>query len=144
MGRELYEAQPTFRQAFDRCDEILRSYLSKPLSELLYAEEDEKINFLKDTTYGQPALFVLEYALFELWKSWGIEPALVMGSSLGEYAAACAAGILNLEDGLKLVSALGALTETLPSDFRFTGVRASEEQVAAAIAPYKGENLELV
>lgn len=112
MGRRLYESQPIFRDSLDLCDQILRSYLKKPLLEVLYpaAEEERREDeansphhLLEQTLYAQPALFALEYALFELWKSWGIEPTVVMGYGVGEYVAACVAGVFSLEDGLKLI-----------------------------------------
>jgi microcystin synthetase protein McyG len=96
MGRQLYETQPIFRQTIDRCNEILRSYLEQPLLSVLYPEPGTS-SPLDETAYTQPALFALEYALFQLWKSWGIEPAVVMGHSVGEYVAACVAGVFSLE-----------------------------------------------
>jgi acyl transferase domain-containing protein/acyl carrier protein len=101
MGRELYETQPTFRKIIDKCDEILRSYLEQPLLSVLFGKAGTLLN---DAAYAQPALFALEYALAELWKSWGIEPDVVRGGKLGEYVAACVKGSLSLEDGLKSIS----------------------------------------
>ncbi|HAC63384.1 MAG TPA: hypothetical protein DCF68_07535, partial [Cyanothece sp. UBA12306] len=91
MGYQLYQTQPTFRQTLDRCDQILRPYLAKPLIEVLYPPSVEDFNdstadqLIHETAYTQPALFALEYALFELWKSWGIEADVVIGHSVGEY-----------------------------------------------------------
>lgn len=133
MGRKLYETQPTFRKALDRCDEILRPYLQQPLLSILYSQETSSLD---DTANTQPALFALEYALFELWKSWGIEPAVVMGHSLGEYVAACVAGVFSLEDGLKLVATRARLMQALPQDGAMVSVFAPEARVAAAIQPY--------
>lgn len=110
MGHQLYETQPTFRKILDRCGEILRPYLDKPLLEVLYPQVGTS-SPLNQTTYSLPALFALEYALFQLWKSWGVEPAMVMGDGVGEYVAACVAGVFNLEDGLKLVAKLGHLMQ---------------------------------
>jgi len=92
MGRQLYETQPTFRQSLDRCDEILG--LEKPL-----------LSVFSEQMLNETALFALEYALAKLWQSWGIEPDVVMGHSVGEYVAACIAGVFSLEDGLKLIAA---------------------------------------
>ena len=103
MGRELYETSPTFRRAMNRCDEILRPHLKEPLLSVLYPECDARSE-LDDTCYTQPALFAIEYALAELWQSWGIRPAFVMGHSVGEFVAACVAGVFGLEDGLRLIA----------------------------------------
>nr|AEU11006.1 NpnB [Nostoc sp. 152] len=136
MGRQLYETQPTFRKALDRCDEILRPHLGKSLIEILYAEEGAT-SLLDQTAYTQPALFALEYALYELWRSWGIEPAAVIGHSVGEYVAATVAGALTLEDGLKLIAPdWGQLMQSLPQDGAMAAVFAPESQVRAAIQAY--------
>jgi myxalamid-type polyketide synthase MxaB len=126
MGRQLYDTQPTFRAALDRCAEILRPYLDKPLLEILYPQSNNSSlpNLLDETAYTQPALFALEYALFELWKSWGIQPSVVMGHSVGEYVAACVAGALTLEEGLKLIAARGRLMQA-PAPNRGDGCPAS-------------------
>lgn len=135
MGRQLYETQPTFRQALVRCDQILRSYLEKPLLEVLYPAADGT-SPLDETAYTQPALFALEYALFQLWRSWGVNPAVVMGHSVGEYVAACVAGVFSLEDGLKLIAARGRLMQSLPQDGEMVAVLTDEARVTAAIQPY--------
>ncbi len=135
MGRQLYETQPTFRQTLDQCAEILRPYLKQPLLELLYPEEG-KSSLLDETAYTQPALFALEYSLFRLWESWGIKPDAVMGHSVGEYAAACVAGIFSLSDGLKLIAIRARLMQALPQDGEMVAVFASVARVASAIQPY--------
>ncbi|MCP4512191.1 MAG: type I polyketide synthase, partial [Fuerstiella sp.] len=78
MGRELYQTQPTFRRVIDRCHQILSNYLEIPLLEVLYPTRGAD-SPLDETAYTQPALFAIEYALYELWRSWGIEPQLVVG-----------------------------------------------------------------
>ena len=103
MGRQLYETQPIFRQALDLCDELLYPELKQPLLSVIYPDPGVT-SPLDETAYTQPALFALEYALAQLWRSWGIEPAVVMGHSVGEYVAACIAGVFSLEDGLKLIA----------------------------------------
>lgn len=108
MGRQLYETQPTFRKTLDYCDRVLRSELEKPLLSVLYPQPG-KADLIDDIAYTQPALFAVEYALFTLWKSWGISPQVVLGHGLGEYVAACVAGVLAWEDGLKLVATRGRL-----------------------------------
>ncbi len=138
MGRQLYETQPVFRQALDKCDEILRSYLQVPLLKVLYPEiaKDKDSSLLHQTNYTQPALFAIEYALAELWKSWGIEPNIVLGHSVGEYVAATVAGVLSLEEGLKLIATRGSLMQQLPSTGEMVSVMASKEKVDEIISPY--------
>lgn len=136
MGRQLYEQAPTFRETLNRCDEILRPYLEQPLLSVLYSDNQSHNSKLDETAYTQPALFVLEYALAQLWKSWGIEPDVVMGHSVGEYVAACIAGVFSLEDGLKLIATRGKLMQALPQDGEMVALLASEAQALLAIAPY--------
>jgi acyl transferase domain-containing protein len=132
MGRQLYETQPTFRKALERCDEILRGRLERPLLSVMYPEAGAD-GLLDETVYTQPALFALEYALFELWRSWGIEPSWVMGHSVGEYAAAYAAGVFSLEDGLGLVAERGRLMQGLRERGVMAAVFAGEARVRAAL-----------
>jgi acyl transferase domain-containing protein/NADPH:quinone reductase-like Zn-dependent oxidoreductase/SAM-dependent methyltransferase len=136
MGRQLYETQPTFRAALDRCAEILAPHLECPLLSVLYPEPGEESALLDDTAYTQPALFALEYALAELWRSWGVEPSAVMGHSVGEYVAACIAGVFSLEDGLRLIAARGRLMSSLPEGGAMAAVFAGEARVTEAIAAY--------
>jgi malonyl CoA-acyl carrier protein transacylase len=135
MGRQLYDTQPTFRQALERCDAILRPYLEQPLLSVLYPAEGEN-SPLDRTAYTQPALFALEYALYELWRSWGIKPDAVLGHSVGEYVAACVAGVFSLEDGLKLIAERSRLMQAQPLGGEMAAVLATEAQVAEAMAPY--------
>ena len=138
MGKELYQTQPPFRMAIDRCDAILRPYLEHSLLSILYPKSDRH-SLIDQTAYTQPALFAIEYALFQLWKSWGIEPDLVMGHSVGEYAAACVAGVFSLEDGLRAIAFRGKLMQSLPQNGKMVAVFADVAKVSAAIAPYTGE-----
>jgi acyl transferase domain-containing protein len=135
MGRQLYETQPIFRQALDKCNELLLPYLEQPLLSVLYSEQAES-SLLDETAYTQPALFALEYALAELWRSWGVTPAIVMGHSVGEYVAACLAGVFSLEDGLKLIAERGRLMQALPAGGEMAAIFAGEAEVLAAITPY--------
>ena len=144
MGRQLYQTQPVFRQAIAQCDTILRNELEKPLLSVLYpnlgnrgeATVNGEETLLDQTAYTQPALFAIEYALFKLWQSWGIEPAVVIGHSVGEYVAATVAGVFSLEDGLKLIAHRGRLMQQLPSGGGMVAVMVSEEQANQLIAPY--------
>ncbi|GBF80596.1 type I polyketide synthase [Aphanothece sacrum] len=135
MGRQLYETQPMFRQTLDHCDQILRPYLEKPLLEILYPSEGQS-SPIHETAYTQPALFALEYALAQLWQSWGVEPDVVMGHSLGEYVAACFAGVFSLEDALKLIAHRGRLMQALPQNGSMMAVLADESLVKAVLEPY--------
>ena len=141
MGRQLYESQPTFRHALDLCDQILRPYLEHSLLEVLYPQQAQNSNYslLDQTAYTQPALFALEYALAKLWESWGIKPKVVMGHSVGEYVAACIAGVFSLEDGLKLIAMRGRLMQQLPSGGKMVSLLASEKRVKKAIADYSSQ-----
>ncbi|PPS43907.1 type I polyketide synthase [Chroococcidiopsis sp. TS-821] len=103
LGRQLYETQPEFKRVFDHCNDIARSYLNKSLLDILYPEP-EASSALNASADSEVALFALEYALYQLWKAWGIEPSIVTGQGVGEYVAACVAGVFSLEDGLKLVA----------------------------------------
>lgn len=135
MGRQLYETQPRFKQTLEKCNEILGPYLQTPLLSVLYPEEGSTSQ-LDQPSYGQPAIFALEYALAKLWANWGIEPAIVLGHSLGEYVAACIAGVFTLEDGLKLVAQRGRLMQSRLQPGAMAAVFAAESVVAPIIAPY--------
>jgi acyl transferase domain-containing protein len=126
MGSRLYDTSPTFKKALDRCDELLQPHLDRSLISLLFSQDKEKV-LLNQTIYTQPALFALEYSLYELWSSWGIEPSFVLGHSVGEYVAACVAGIFSLEDGLKLICKRARLMQAEPAGGRMVVVEASNE-----------------
>jgi acyl transferase domain-containing protein len=100
MSLQLHETLPIFRAAMQRCDDLLRPHLDRSLLSVLYPKAAEGTP-LDDTTYTQPALFALEYALVEVWRSWGIAPSAVLGHSVGEYVASCVAGVLSLEDAAR-------------------------------------------
>jgi myxalamid-type polyketide synthase MxaB len=137
MGRELYETQPVFRRSLERCDAILRAWLSPSLLEVLYPTSDDDRELIHQTAYTQPALFSLEFALAELWKSWGIRPQCVMGHSVGEYAAACVAGVFSVEDGLKLIAARGRLMQALPKNGTMIAIKADGASVAPLVARHR-------
>ena len=135
MGRQLYETQPTFRKSLEECELILRPYLEQPLLQVLYPQDGET-SPINETAYTQPALFAIEYGLFQLWKSWGIQPDIVMGHSIGEYVAATVAGVFSLEEGLKLVATRARLMQELPAGGGMVAVLASLNQVQKFIEPY--------
>ncbi|MBS1518088.1 MAG: SDR family NAD(P)-dependent oxidoreductase [Bacteroidetes bacterium] len=137
MGKELYDSHPLFRSIINRCDEILRDYLEKPLLEVLFYEKDENLNPINETTYTQPALFAIEYALGRLWMSWGINPDVMMGHSAGECAAACLAGVFSLEDGLKLVTERGRLMQTMTEEGEMYTVFADENTTLEFLKGYE-------
>jgi len=137
MGRQLFETQPVYRAALERCREILRSELDRDLLEVMFAEE--ATGLLDETGYAQPALFAVEYGLLQLWRSWGIEPAAVLGHSIGEYAAAFAAGVMSDEEALRLVAARGRLMQALPQEGEMVALSCGEEAAAAAVQANAGE-----
>ncbi|HEV7376651.1 MAG TPA: SDR family NAD(P)-dependent oxidoreductase [Pyrinomonadaceae bacterium] len=117
MARGLYEHEPTFRQQVDLCTQLLTPHLGLDLREVIYprAEQtEEAARQLQQTRLAQPALFVIEYALAQLWMEWGVRPTAMIGHSLGEYVAACLAGVFSLEDALALVAARGRLMQAMP------------------------------
>jgi acyl transferase domain-containing protein len=138
MAAELYQDEPVFRAQVDRCAELLKPLLGRDIREVLYPAEgsgirdqgsgaargtegqarpptpDPRPPVLDQTAYAQPALFVIEYALAQLWIAWGITPSALIGHSFGEYVAACLAEVLTLEDALALVVMRGQLTQRLP------------------------------
>jgi acyl transferase domain-containing protein/NADPH:quinone reductase-like Zn-dependent oxidoreductase/NAD(P)-dependent dehydrogenase (short-subunit alcohol dehydrogenase family)/acyl carrier protein/ribosomal protein S18 acetylase RimI-like enzyme len=126
MGKTLYETQPVFCAALDQCAQYLSGILDRPLFDLLFNASEAT---LAQTQYTQPILFVLEYALFKLWESWGVRPQAVLGHSIGEYVAAVVAGMMRLEDGLKLIVARGRLMQSLPSGGGMLAVWAARDEV---------------
>jgi acyl transferase domain-containing protein/SAM-dependent methyltransferase/acyl carrier protein len=139
MARELFDTQPAFRRALESCDAVFRSVTSEPLIDTLYPDEAGRARALARidrTGFTQPALFAIEVALAELWRTWGIVPSVVMGHSVGEYVAACVAGMMTMEEGLGLVIERARLMEALPEGGAMAAVLADEERVRAACAPY--------
>ena len=119
MGFDLYQVEAAFREQVDRCAELLRPHLKLDLRHVLYPDRgtfgaEEAAALLGQTYLTQPALFVTEYALARLWMQWGVRPAAMIGHSLGEYVAACLAGVFSLEDALRLVAARGRMMQNLP------------------------------
>jgi acyl transferase domain-containing protein/NADPH:quinone reductase-like Zn-dependent oxidoreductase/short-subunit dehydrogenase/aryl carrier-like protein len=138
MARELYAEQPAFRVALDACAAIVDPLLGQSLLAVMLTDESRRA-LLDDTKLTQPALFAVEYALAELWRSWGVEPTIVLGHSVGEYVAACLAGVFSLEDGLKLIAHRGRLMSNLPRDGAMAAVFASEQRVLEALTGFEHE-----
>lgn len=118
MSAELYRDEAAFREEIDECSEILKSHLRLDLRALLFPPDEQLEEAglkLDQTIIAQPALFVVEYALARLWMRWGVRPQAMIGHSIGEYVAACLAGVFTLEDALTLVAGRGRLMQSLPS-----------------------------
>ena len=131
MARQLYDTQPVFREVLDECEHLLKGSMQVPLLEVLWGAAPQWID---QTANTQPALFAVEYALARLWMSWGIEPAAVAGHSVGEYVAACVAGVFSLQDGLKLIAERARLMQNVNGDGSMAAVMADEDLVRHALA----------
>jgi amino acid adenylation domain-containing protein len=136
MGRELYDSEPVFRRAIDACAEILQPHLGEDLRALLYPGEgvsEESRRRVTDTIVAQPAIFAVEYALAQLWMSYGVRPRAMIGHSIGEFVAACLSGVFSLEDALEIVATRGRLMQALPSGGMLS-VRLPAEEVKTRLA----------
>ncbi|HKH43412.1 MAG TPA: condensation domain-containing protein, partial [Thermoanaerobaculia bacterium] len=158
MAADLYRSEEVFRRELDRCAELLRPILGADVREILYpprsegdekrpqgmdlrrllrrggAEEDPGVAVLTRTSVAQPAVFAVEHALARLWMSWGIRPQALLGYSLGEYVAACVAGVLSLEDAVALVGLRAQLIERLPRG-RMLAVALPEAELLPLLGP---------
>jgi acyl transferase domain-containing protein/thioesterase domain-containing protein len=118
MCRELYDTEPVFRSQLDRCADLLVPSLGLDLRTLLYPSEDGAAvaaQNLSHTRFTQPALFSIEYALAQWWRAHGVSPSAMIGHSIGEYVAACLAGVFSLEDGLATIAIRGRLIGEMPA-----------------------------
>ncbi|OBI99922.1 polyketide synthase [Mycobacterium alsense] len=152
MARELFDSEPVFADTVKRCAEAVDGMLPRPLLEVLFEAAgdpgDDAGKGLGHTSYAQPALFAVEMGLARLWQSWGIEPDVVLGHSVGQYAAACVAGVFSMEDGARLIAERGRLFGSLPAGGRMVAVFADPQQVESAaeefphisVAAYNGPN----
>ncbi len=137
MGRGLYESEPVFRTAIDRCATVLKEHLHLDIRSILYpdsAGREQAEAQLNQTSVTQPAIFTIEYALAQLWLSWGVKPAALIGHSIGEYVAATLAGVFTLEDALRLLSVRARLIGALPGG-SMLAVRLESKAVEAMLPP---------
>lgn len=137
MGRELYETESVFRKAVDTCTNLLNPLLGFDLRTVLYptpANEEAAQERLRETAVTQPALFTIEYALAQLWQAWGVQPEAMIGHSIGEFVAACLAGVFTLADALTLVCTRGRLMQAV-SDGSMLAVPLSETAVQPYLTP---------
>ncbi|HZX69000.1 MAG TPA: type I polyketide synthase, partial [Candidatus Elarobacter sp.] len=137
MGRALYAGSPTVRRIIDAAEALLADRLDVPLGAVMRGEHPEATRLLNLTLYTQPALYVLEYALAEMWRELGVEPYAVIGHSLGEYTAAAVTGVFGLEEGLLLVADRARLMHEVTADGTMLVVNAPEAQVAPLLAGYE-------
>ena len=131
MGRDLFETEPVFRARMQQCAELLKPYLGLDLLRVLYPDPssaDAAAAHLNRTALAQPAIFAVTYSMAELWASWGVQPHAMLGHSVGEFVAACLAGVLSLEDALCLVAARGTMMDALPGGAMLS-VRLPESEV---------------
>jgi acyl transferase domain-containing protein/acyl carrier protein len=135
MAHALYHSSDVFRTVIDDCETVLGSDAAgRTLKSVLWSLGGDNPP-IHETAWTQPALFAVEYGLAQLWRSWGIEPAAVLGHSVGEYVAACVAGVFSLEDGLRLIAERGRLMQALPPGGSMAAIFAPVSDVAAAVAP---------
>ena len=133
MGKTLFDSEPVFRATMERCEAIFKDERGESLLEVMFEEGGERVN---QTGYTQPALFALQASLVDLWKSYGVTPDTVLGHSVGEFAAAYAAGVLELEDSFRIISARGRLMQALPTGGAMAALRVDEKTAEEAIAEY--------
>ncbi|WP_319436005.1 type I polyketide synthase [Mycobacterium sp. RTGN5] len=136
MARELFDSEPIFADTVRRCAQAVDPMLPRPLLDVLFSSDREAVETLRHTSFAQPAIFAVEMGLARLWQSWGIEPDVVLGHSVGQYAAACVAGVFSLEDGARLIAERGRLFGSLPAGGRMVAVFADPDYVERAAATF--------
>ena len=132
MGRGLYDSQPVFKSAIDECDQQLQKLRDGSLLDILFNDNSDPA-LINDTHWTQPAIFALQMGLAKLLQSWNMQPDAVLGHSVGQYAAACVAGIMSWQDGLQLIAQRGRLIGELPAGGQMLAVFAAEDVVREAI-----------
>ncbi len=132
MGHQLYDSEPVFRTAIDRCADILLPLIAHDVRPLMCDDDAAAELLLNQTRFTQPALFVMSYALSQLWAKHGVSPAAMIGHSVGEYSAAFLAGSLTLDDALRLIATRGRLVNALPGGSMLS-IRLSEHEVRALL-----------
>jgi acyl transferase domain-containing protein/surfactin synthase thioesterase subunit/acyl carrier protein len=140
MGAELYQYQPVYRAVIDRCAALLRDRLELPLLDVLFIKAGAG-DAIHQTAYTQPALFAVQAALIELWRSWGVVPEMVLGHSVGEFAAAYCSGVYSLETALLLITERARLMQSLPTGSAMASIFTDESIVAAVIDKRKAKQL---
>ena len=139
MGKLLYEQEPVVRAVLDRCERLILEERGTSLLDVMFGR-GEATGDLNDATWAQPAVYSLGCALTALWRSIGVSPSVVIGHSLGEFAAAQAAGVFGLEEGLRFVAKRGTLLSSVPELGTMAAVFAPEDQVAAAVDEYNASS----
>ena len=135
MLQGLHRSSTVFREAFNRCARILAPLLPKPIDEIIFSGQvNDRNHVVHQTGFTQPALFSVQYALYQLWTSWGVAGDVLMGHSVGEIAAFCVSGGCSLEDGLQLVAARGQLMQALPPGGGMCSVPLGRDKVLAILA----------
>ncbi|HZE88581.1 MAG TPA: SDR family NAD(P)-dependent oxidoreductase, partial [Verrucomicrobiae bacterium] len=140
MARELHRGEPVFRDAFDRCAALLEPILKFDLRKVVFADGAAAGEKLKETAIAQPALFAVEHALASLWISWGVRPEVTAGHSIGEYVSACLAGVMPVDDALRLVAERGRLMGAMPKG-AMLATPLGEADLAARLAAHPGVSI---
>lgn len=132
MGSHLYVAEPAFREAIDRCAQIVQQHAGFDIRTVMF--DPAGAARLRQTEIAQVALFCFEYALAQLWRHWGVVPGAMIGHSLGEYVAAHLAGVMSLDDALQVVLARGRIMQSMAAG-SMVSVQLSAEELAPYLRP---------